>query len=137
MICTHHMKFNEAVLMYSSFVKDIFFLVHEIFQHVRPPNFEWLQSFFSFSILTLVIKQGVAGHMFRTEPVIAENRFTKITIGDNQKSLWPFLNKIQGVTGDKVWELEINTSWHQLNSAKGMPVPRGRLLLLYFVRVYC
>ena len=30
-------------------------------------------------------KQGVAGHMFRTEPVIAENRFTKITIGDNQK----------------------------------------------------
>ena len=32
-------------------------------------------------------EQGVAGHMFRTEPVIAENRFTKITIEDNQKSL--------------------------------------------------
>ena len=43
-----------------------------------------------FGILTCMYPsetQGVAGHMFRTEPVIAENRFTKITIGDNQKSL--------------------------------------------------
>ena len=49
-----------------------------------------------------IFYQAVAGDMFRTEPVIAENRLTKITIGDNQKSLWPFLNKIQGLTGDKV-----------------------------------
>ena len=44
----------------------------------------FLKRFFQFS---RVSHQGVAGHMFRTEPVIAENRFTKITIGDNQKSL--------------------------------------------------
>ena len=48
-------------------------------------NFDRILS--NLAIFSCFQEQGVAGHMFRTEPVIAENRFTKITIGDNQKSL--------------------------------------------------